>query len=171
MSECRRCGNCCVGPYFVMYATSEDIERRLQQGRYDILQYLNGNPWKWPKASYEMGIPYTLEIEIDIQNNLGNYSFEKQVKKKFRQIATEGGAGIDLWFDPVTGEELSFCPFLRKVRGKEMFECLIYDTRPEICRDFNCQGSFKPFKEVHKRYTRKKALDRYYMKKLYDRKK
>ena len=43
----------------------------------------------------------------------------------------------DLWFDPRSGRELSRCPFLKKV-GRKKYECTIYDTRPEQCRDWSC---------------------------------
>lgn len=47
------------------------------------------------------------------------------------------GYVADLWFDPVSGEELDYCPFLRKV-GSKKYECTIYETRPEQCRDWLC---------------------------------
>ncbi len=42
----------------------------------------------------------------------------------------------DLWISPETGEELSRCPFLRKVRNQPVYRCKIYDTRPVVCRRF-----------------------------------
>lgn len=43
----------------------------------------------------------------------------------------------DLWFDPTTGEELSDCPFLRKL-GRAKYECTIHGTAPEQCADWWC---------------------------------
>jgi Fe-S-cluster containining protein len=42
----------------------------------------------------------------------------------------------DLWFSPKTGDDLERCPFVRKRRGVEKYDCLIYDTRPQVCRDY-----------------------------------
>ena len=48
----------------------------------------------------------------------------------------EGIGCADLWFHPVTGEELFRCPFLRRKGTK--YECLIHDTglKPDICKEF-----------------------------------
>ena len=48
----------------------------------------------------------------------------------------EGIGFADLWFHPVTGDELSRCPFLRRKGIK--YECLIHDTglKPDICKEF-----------------------------------
>lgn len=43
----------------------------------------------------------------------------------------------DLWFDPLSGEELFHCPFLKKV-GRKEYECTIWETKPEQCRDWWC---------------------------------
>lgn len=43
----------------------------------------------------------------------------------------------DLWFDPISGKELRYCPFLKKV-GRKEYECTIWETRPEQCRDWWC---------------------------------
>jgi Fe-S-cluster containining protein len=54
-------------------------------------------------------------------------------------IFTDGDERIlsgDLWISPRTGEEVGRCPFVRKVRGQERYECTIYDTRPETCRKY-----------------------------------
>lgn len=42
----------------------------------------------------------------------------------------------DLWISPRTGEEAHRCPFVRKVRGQEKYNCTIYETRPETCRRY-----------------------------------
>ena len=46
---------------------------------------------------------------------------------------TSGGA--DLWFKP-DGRECSRCPFVRRERGRQTYRCGIYETRPEVCRDY-----------------------------------
>jgi Fe-S-cluster containining protein len=42
----------------------------------------------------------------------------------------------DLWIDEETGVERSRCPFVRKVRGSPRHLCSIYETRPQVCRDY-----------------------------------
>ena len=41
----------------------------------------------------------------------------------------------DLWIDE-EGRERWRCPFVRKVRGSPRYLCTIYETRPQICRDY-----------------------------------
>lgn len=166
--ECRRCGNCCVKYGCALSATEEDIERWLTEKRYDILQRLAYNPWIYPRTVTDE-IPLTLETMIEIENDVGNKSFEKMVRRRFRQIAKEELTDTDLWFDPTTGEEEIVCPFLRKSRGKEMFECLIHETKPYFCRLFFCQDPERMrFRDVYKEYKRRKASHRYYRRKDMD---
>jgi Fe-S-cluster containining protein len=42
----------------------------------------------------------------------------------------------DLWINANTGVEVGRCPFVRKVRGTNRYLCRIYDTRPQVCRDY-----------------------------------
>ena len=39
----------------------------------------------------------------------------------------------ELWFDPVSGQQLSLCPFLKKTKHN-LYTCDIYQDRPEDCR-------------------------------------
>lgn len=41
----------------------------------------------------------------------------------------------DLWIDD-NGREYFRCPFVRKNRGKSTYRCTIYETRPEVCRNY-----------------------------------
>ena len=41
----------------------------------------------------------------------------------------------DLWIDE-EGRERERCPFVQKVRGSPRYLCTIYDTRPQVCRDY-----------------------------------
>jgi Fe-S-cluster containining protein len=41
----------------------------------------------------------------------------------------------DLWVTP-DGNDVRRCPFVRKIRGVPRHTCTIYDTRPQVCRDF-----------------------------------
>lgn len=56
-----------------------------------------------------------------------------------------GGYG-DIWTDPETGEDLDYCPFLRRVAGvttiKGRYRCDIYETRPKVCREFYCEYAY-----------------------------
>ena len=38
----------------------------------------------------------------------------------------------ELWFDPITGKQLSLCPFLKKTE-QNLYTCDIYQDRPEEC--------------------------------------
>ena len=44
--------------------------------------------------------------------------------------------GADLWFSPKTGDEIGRCPFVRKHPNRNTYFCKIYDTRPQVCRDY-----------------------------------
>lgn len=47
----------------------------------------------------------------------------------------------DLWIDPETGEDVDVCPYLKQsAHGKYL--CEIYDTKPKVCREFWCEGSY-----------------------------
>lgn len=56
--------------------------------------------------------------------------------KYFAYVFPSGGA--DLWFNPDTDDELTRCPFLRKKRCQNIYECLINDPKlkPNICKDY-----------------------------------
>ena len=47
----------------------------------------------------------------------------------------------DLWIDSETGEELHCCPFLKELEPMK-YICEIYDTKPKVCREFWCEGSY-----------------------------
>lgn len=42
----------------------------------------------------------------------------------------------DLWIDPKTGDEVSRCPWLKKVRGADRYVCRIHDLKPDHCRQY-----------------------------------
>ena len=43
---------------------------------------------------------------------------------------------LDLWISPTTGDELPRCPFVRKRRGQDIYDCRFYETRPTVCRNY-----------------------------------
>jgi Fe-S-cluster containining protein len=53
--------------------------------------------------------------------------------------------GAELWFDPKTGRELMYCPWLRR-EGSGKCTCLIRGTRPSICREYFCRKHVKNVK-------------------------
>jgi Fe-S-cluster containining protein len=75
-------------------ATSEDVERWMEEGRVDILRFVS------ILGHNNAGLPFA-----------------------------------DLWIDE-RGVERSRCPFVRKVRGANRYLCSIYETRPQVCRDY-----------------------------------
>ncbi len=133
MKECQRCGRCCE--IDGVYATPKDIKRWLMQRRYDILQYLYGNPWRPP---YESGNSESPTLAEAMKNSVEDYAFERAVKDVFEQIAETYDNNTDLWFDPITGEELTTCPFLHRYPDEEQYNCLIHETKPEVCHGYYC---------------------------------
>ena len=51
-------------------------------------------------------------------------------------IGTEEDPWADLWISQVTRTEASICPFVRKDENRPTYRCLIYETRPQVCRDY-----------------------------------
>ncbi len=39
-----------------------------------------------------------------------------------------------IWIDPVTGQQLVSCPWLRQLPDQEKYICGIYDDRPDDCK-------------------------------------
>ena len=42
----------------------------------------------------------------------------------------------DIWISPNTGDEVSRCPWLRKLPKQEKYKCRIHDTKPAHCRNY-----------------------------------
>jgi Fe-S-cluster containining protein len=65
-------------------------------------------------------------------------------KEDYDRWVAEGRWDILQWCDPVLydlwfgldGEEKTRCPFVRKDRNKPTYHCMIYDTRPQVCRNY-----------------------------------
>ena len=62
------------------------------------------------------------------------------------------------WVDPETGENLDYCPFLRKLR-RSKYSCAIYDTRPNICERFWCEGAYRIGKRGAPLYTHRSLIE------------
>ena len=41
-----------------------------------------------------------------------------------------------IWMDPVTGDQLSVCPWLTQLPDQKKYICKIYDDRPDDCRHY-----------------------------------
>jgi Fe-S-cluster containining protein len=94
--KCKQCGNCCLNLYdaFSTSATDQDIKMWEQEGRDDILEWVD---------------------PIHIGSNQYVY---------------------DIWFNPVTGDDVKRCPWLRKLPNQEKYICRIQDLKPEHCRKY-----------------------------------
>ena len=60
------------------------------------------------------------------------------------------GDGIrtaDLWFNSKTGEEVlsGRCPWLRKQRKKDIWDCRIHELRPNTCRNYPVDREHRDF--------------------------
>jgi Fe-S-cluster containining protein len=42
----------------------------------------------------------------------------------------------DLWVNDDDGREYFRCPFVRKIPNSQRYRCTIYETRPQVCRDY-----------------------------------
>ena len=42
----------------------------------------------------------------------------------------------DIWINPRTGDDVSRCPWLRKLPGKDKYVCRIHDVKPDLCRNY-----------------------------------
>jgi len=42
----------------------------------------------------------------------------------------------DIWISPKTGDDVTRCPWLRKLPNKNKYVCRIHDVKPEHCRNY-----------------------------------
>ncbi len=47
-----------------------------------------------------------------------------------------GFKGYDIWIHRDTGDDVSRCPWLKKVPRKQKYICTIHEMKPKHCRDF-----------------------------------
>lgn len=85
--KCIQCGHCCLNLYDASCTTAyqEDLIRWEEEGRWDILSYIQCG---------------------------------------------------DLWISPKTGEDVTRCPWLRKLPRREKYICRIHETKPKHCKDY-----------------------------------
>lgn len=60
---------------------------------------------------------------------------------RYAWIAPRLGSYGGVWMDPELGNDLSFCPFLKKI-SQQKYVCTIHDTKPKACKDFWCEWSY-----------------------------
>jgi Fe-S-cluster containining protein len=126
MKKCERCGSCCVQLRGIWDISEEDIRRWINEFRIDILQYYNG----W-------------DDECSIMMGNGE-------NRKLVYYLTKDKMNMEMWCDPENREDnIDLCPFLRKKRGENQFECMIEKTKPEFCRNYICNP--KNMMEIVKR--------------------
>ncbi|MGD0237159.1 MAG: YkgJ family cysteine cluster protein [Syntrophorhabdales bacterium] len=58
----------------------------------------------------------------------------------------------DIWINPRTGDDVSRCPWLRKLPKKNEYVCRIHEVKPKVCRGY-------PKTEEHAKKTGYKVLD------------
>jgi len=112
--SCDQCGSCCIQLKNIINIERKDIGRWVKDCRTDILQYCNG----W-------------------YDELSDYLIFGGNKKTLVDYFMES-TNMEMWFDPKTKGEIYLCPFLRKKRNEDKFECIIQDIKPEICRKYRC---------------------------------
>ena len=128
---CERCGYCCE--VYSLEFCKEDLERwwGLMFGKTSVIEDIE----EWRSDTIGKGSAGDLNVwlietpSVPVPSNLGTYPIFDFIAF-VRQDLLRG----DLWFHPKTGEELDRCPFLRKVPKTEKYRCMIYELRPEICR-------------------------------------
>jgi len=134
--ECEQCGSCCLQIECLRTIEEEDVRRWVKAHRADILHYCYG----WKNNSVEF-------LVSEEENEVVSYFMEARNR--------------DMWTNQV-GYPIKVCPFLRKKRGKNQFECLIQNTKPMMCKKYLCNpkrmmGIVKqPFEVNLKKYKKKK---------------
>ena len=70
-----------------------------------------------------------------------NFGIYPAINFAYVWFDSEGNVvAADLFFHPITGEELYRCPFLRKLPSQSKYTCLIHASlKPLVCRDYKCE--------------------------------
>jgi len=67
--------------------------------------------------------------KVAVVHEMGKETCFATIEKPFRDIFDEDG-------HPPPHE--NWCPFLCEIKEGEEYRCMIYETRPEFCRNFQC---------------------------------
>jgi len=109
---CEKCGSCCLQYKEIHGIIEEDIRRWVNESRTDIMQYCYG----WNDKCHMLGD-----------------------EEKLIRYLTKPKMNMEMWCNPENREEnIKLCPFLRKKYGKNKFECMIHETKPEVCSNYMC---------------------------------
>jgi Fe-S-cluster containining protein len=69
--------------------------------------------------------------DVDRWEAEGRFDILEWVDLRLRDVGM-----MDLWIDPATGDEVTRCPWLRKVPREPRYLCGIHDTKPRHCREY-----------------------------------
>ncbi len=77
----------------------------------------------------------TCATDQDIQ--LWNEEKRDDIFEWIDPISVGGGQFVyDIWISPVTGDDVSRCPWLRKLPKKDKYICRIPDVKPVHCKKY-----------------------------------
>lgn len=147
---CERCGSCCLQIDNMIQIPASDVERWVNQEFWLVLQYCYG----WNEKSWDMLL---------------------EEKEKLIAHLIEPITNCEMWFDLENGEQMLLCPFLRKRRSKNQFECMIHYSKPLMCQGYICdpkdmKGIVKrPFKENLRDYRKRRKQNPSSLKYVYPR--
>jgi Fe-S-cluster containining protein len=148
---CEKCGCCCLQLDHIEIC-KKDVRRWVDQNEGFVLQYCQG----WNEDCWNM-------------------LFEH--KQKLIEHLTKSLMECEMWFDPETRQQMFLCPFLRKRRSKNQFECMIHDSKPLMCQDYICgqkdmKGIVKrPFEENLRDYRKRRKQYLSFLKYIYPKEK
>lgn len=120
--ECGRCGNCCRRPWRIEVSYT-DVQRWIDEKRTDLLESLECRPRRSPAAS---GWGQSTDA---LQTAVKAVACGEEHVVMALSIARAVASGGDSFVLPKAGG----CKYL--IDGEETV-CGIYDTRPDVCRNF-----------------------------------
>ncbi|CAJ35840.1 YkgJ family cysteine cluster protein [Methanocella arvoryzae] len=125
---CGRCGNCCRRQWRIEVSL-EDVQRWIDECRFDIIESLERQPQKQVPSEPGRSI-YADEDMATLENGAthADAHADAQVAKAMA-IVRDIASGRASYVIPKTRG----CKYL--IDG-EITMCSIYDTRPEVCRNF-----------------------------------
>jgi Fe-S-cluster containining protein len=115
--QCKRCGKCCLR-WGSPEATEADFKRWEKENRLDLLHHPSIDP-KWHGVKGDICCCYEIFDSV------------KDMRKALKEL--EAIYSVHFLF----GGYACCCPFLKHLRNGN-YACLILETKPEICRNFQC---------------------------------
>jgi Fe-S-cluster containining protein len=76
---------------------------------------------------------------LELSDAYSTNAYEEDIvrwEKEMRWDILDYVVGTDLWISPRTGEDVTRCPWLRKLPNKDRYICRIHNTKPKQCRDY-----------------------------------